>query len=246
VADVMGTLYKVGAYGLFRFGVILFPDAMLELRPILMALAAFTALYAAWIAFSQTDWKRLLAYAGLSHMGLVGLGIFSMNETAMIGALFLLAFQNVYTGALFLAAGMLQERVGSLSTKVGGIMTQAGALSGLTMTLWFASIAVPGLAGFIGEFSILLGAYQVSPWLAFLAGLSTIAAAAYALTAYQTTYWQVRPAGAVLAHDLRDLDWLILGAPVAVAIFFGIYSGPALALVQPVVRAWMNGLGGGI
>ncbi|MFC4452907.1 NADH-quinone oxidoreductase subunit M [Deinococcus sonorensis] len=241
VADVMGTLYKVGAYGLFRFGVTLFPDASLELRPVLMALAAFTAIYAAWVAFHQTDWKRLLAYAGLSHMGLVGLGIFSLNETAMIGALYLLAFQNVYTGALFLAAGMVQERVGSLSTRVGGLMTQAPILSGVTMSLWFASIAVPGLAGFIGEFSVLLGAYQVSPWLAFIAGLSTIAAAVYALSAYQTTYWQARPLGAIRVLDLQHTEWLVLGAPLAVAIFFGVYSGPALNLIQPVVRALIGG-----
>ncbi len=237
VADVMGTLYKVGAYGLFRFGVALFPDASEQLRYPLMALAAFTALYAAWIAFRQTDWKRLLAYAGLSHMGLVGLGIFSLEPTAMTGALYLLAFQNVYTGALFLAAGMLSQRVGNQNVNQGGVMVQAPALSGLTMSLWFASIAVPGLAGFIGEFSILLGAYQVSPWIAFIAGLSTIAAAAYALTAYQRTYWQVRPPGTVPAWDLRGSEWAVLGAPLVVAIFFGVYSAPALNLIQPVVRA---------
>lgn len=241
VADVMGTLYKVGAYGLFRFGMTLFPDASLELRPVLMGLAAFTAVYAAWIAFRQTDWKRLLAYAGLSHMGLVGLGLFSLQDTAVIGALYLLAFQNVYTGALFLAAGMLQERVGSLNTRVGGIMIQAPILSGVTMSLWFASIAVPGLAGFVGEFSVLLGAYQVSPWLAFLAGLSTIAAAAYALTAFQHSYWQTRPAGAVRVPDLQQTEWLVLGLPLAVAVVFGVYSTPALNLIQPAVRTLMGG-----
>lgn len=244
VPDVMGTLYKVGGYGLFQFGLPLFPNASEELRPILMGLAAFTALYAAWIAFRQTDWKRLLAYAGLSHMGLVALGVFSLNETATIGAMYLLAFQNVYTGALFLAVGMLQERVGSLDTRVGGVMTQAGALGGMTMALWFASIAVPGLAGFIGEFSIMLGAYQVQPWLTFVAGLSVIAAAAYALTGFQTTFWQGRPFGGVRVADLRSTEWLVLGLPLAVAIFFGVYSSPALRLIQPAVRSVLSTLGG--
>lgn len=241
VADVMGTLYKVGAYGLFRFGMTLFPDASLELRPVLMSLAAFTAIYAAWIAFRQPDWKRLLAYAGLSHMGLVALGIFSLEPIAMTGAVYLLAFQNVYTGALFLAAGMLQERVGSLHTRVGGVMTQAPILSGVTMTLWFASIAVPGLAGFIGEFSVLLGAYQIYPWLAFVAGLSTIAAAVYALSAYQTTYWQARPQGSIKVFDLQHTEWLVLGVPLIVCIAFGVYSTPALNLIQPVVRTLLGG-----
>lgn len=244
VPDVMGTLYKVGGYGIFTFAIPLFPDASLELRPILMGLAAFTALYAAWIAFRQTDWKRLLAYAGLSHMGFVALGVFSLNETAVIGAMYLLAFQNLYTGALFLSVGMLQDRIGSLDTRVGGVMTQAGALGGLTMALWFASIAVPGLAGFIGEFSILLGAYQVSPWLTFIAGITTIAAAAYALTAFQHTFWQARPAGSVTVRDLVHTEWLILGIPLAVLVLFGVYSTPALNLMQPAVRAVLSALGG--
>ncbi|WP_102127860.1 NADH-quinone oxidoreductase subunit M [Deinococcus planocerae] len=244
VPDVMGTLYKVGGYGIFRFGLTLFPDASEQLRPILMGLAAFTALYAAWIAFRQTEWKRLLAYAGLSHMGFVGLGVFSLNETATIGAMYLLAFQNVYTGALFLSVGMLQERIGSLHTRVGGVMTQAGALGGLSMALWFASIAVPGLAGFIGEFSVLLGAFQVQPWITAVATLSAIAAAAYALTAFQTTFWQGRPLGAVRAWDVRGTEWLVLGLPLAVAVFFGVYSEPALNLIQPAVRGVLATLGG--
>lgn len=245
VADAMGTLYKVGGYGLFVFALPLFPQAAETLRPLLMGLAAFTALYGAWIAFQQTNWKRLLAYAGLSHMGLVGLGLFSLNPIAETGGLYLLAFQNVYTGALFLAVGMLHARVGNVSTEQGGIMTTAGKLSGLTMALWFASIAVPGLAGFIGEFSVLLGAYQVSPWLAFLGGLSTIAAAAYALTAYQRTYWEVRPEGAIKVADLRGSELAVLGVPLAVAIFFGVYSLPALHLIQPYVQPAVTALGGG-
>ncbi|WP_027480796.1 complex I subunit 4 family protein [Deinococcus pimensis] len=241
VADAMGTLYKVGGYGLFAFAIPLFPQAAEALRPLLMTLAAFTALYGAWVAFAQTDWKRLLAYAGLSHMGLVGLGIFSLQPIAVTGGLYLLAFQNVYTGALFLAVGMLWQRVGSTDVRHGGVMTQAPALAGLTMSLWFASIAVPGLAGFVGEFSVLLGAYQVAPWIAFLGGLSTIAAAAYALTAYQRTFWQVRPEGSTRVLDLRGAEWAVLAVPLAAAILFGVYSQPALNLIQPFVRS----LGGG-
>lgn len=244
IPDVMGTLYKVGGYGIFMFAIPLFPQAMQDTRPLLMGLAAFTALYAAWIAFRQTNWKRLLAYAGLSHMGFVALGVFSLNETAIIGAMYLLAFQNLYTGALFLGVGMLQERIGSLDTRVGGVMTQAGALGGLTLALWFASIGVPGLAGFVGEFSILLGAYQVFPWLAFVAGITTIAAAAYALTAFQTTFWQARPFGAVKVKDVHSTEWLVLGLPLALALFFGIYSGPALNLIQPAVKAVLTSMGG--
>ncbi len=244
IPDVMGTLYKVGGYGVYAFAIPLFPQASAQFQPVLMGLAAFTALYAAWIAFKQTNWKRLIAYAGLSHMGFVALGVFSLNETAVIGAMYLLAFQNLYTGALFLAVGMLQERIGSISTLVGGVMTQAGALGGLTMGLWLASIAVPGMAGFIGEFSVLLGAYQVQPWLAGIAGFTVIAAAAYALTAFQTTFWQARPLGSVVVKDLVRTEWLVLGLPLAFSILFGIYSTPILNLIQPAIRTTLSVLGG--
>lgn len=244
IPDLMGTLYKVGGYGVFIFGISLFPDAMKQFQLPLMGLAAFTAVYAAWIAFHQDNWKRLLAYAGLSHMGIVALGVFSLNEVAVFGAMYLLAFQNFYTGALFLSAGMLQERIGSLDTKVGGVMTQAGAMGGVTLALWMASIAVPGMAGFIGEFSVLVGAYAVSPWITFFAGLTVIAAAAYALTAFQKTFWEARPIGSVMVEDLKSTEWLILGLPLAVAILFGVYSAPALEMMQPAVKSVLGVLGG--
>ncbi|HEX2864140.1 MAG TPA: NADH-quinone oxidoreductase subunit M [Deinococcales bacterium] len=279
VNDLMGTLYKVGGYGLFRFALPLFPDAALELRGWLMALAAITAVGAAWIAFSQKDWKRLLAYGSLSHMGLVALGMFSLNPVAMTGALYLLAFQGVYTGALFLGVGMLEERASrhleaeeaavqpAAPVKAGkgkaarapkevresreernaltigamqGLAASAPALAGVTLILWFASIGVPGLAGFIGEFSIFIGAYQVpwwGPWLTFIALGATIAAGAYALTAYQKQFQGPRSAAMRPRLDVRRREWPVLGLTLAVIVLFGVYSAPALRLIQPGVEA---------
>ena len=279
VADVMGTLYKVGGYGLFAWALPLFPEAARDLHIPLMWISAFTAIYAAWIAFSQTSWKRLLAFAGLSHMGMVGLGVLSLNTTAATGAMYLLAFQGVYMGALFLGVGMLASRAEinaarpegyGLGVFQGGVMGSAPILGGLTMTLWLAAIGVPGLAGFVGEFSILFGSYQVVPWISFTAGLATIAAAAYALTAYQKTFWEVSPEDvrsssehadpthAEEAHDLghtslvsriisdlTPLEWTILAPSVGVLVFFGIYSAPALNLIQPAARALMGLFAGG-
>lgn len=254
VADLMGTLYKVGGYGLFFWTLPLFPVAMKEFQVPLMVIAATTALYSAWIAFNQTHWKRLLAFAGLSHMGMVGLGIFSLNATAMTGSMYLLAFQGVYMGALFLVLGMLYKRDtqgqehADLAHRVGqgGWMDQLPVLSGVTMVLWFAAIGVPGLAGFIGEFSILFGSYQVSPWIAFVAGISTIAAAAYALTAYQKTFWEKPQSGRVLSNvlDLSFVESLVVWPCVAVLLCFGVYSAPALELIQPAVKTLVGFLGG--
>lgn len=248
VADLMGTLYKVGGYGLFRFAVPLFPDVANNYQWIWMLLAAFTALYGAWIAFAQTDFKRLLAYSGISHMGLVALGVFSLHPSGASGAMLLLAFQGIYSSGLFLVVGMLERRFialeGGIESKekaldraleigrVRGLAASAPAFAGVALLLWFASIGVPGLAGFIGEFGILLGAYQANPWIAALAVTTVIASAAFALTAYQKT-WYEEATHAV--PDLTRREWTVLVPIVALVVLFGVYSAPALELIKPVV-----------
>jgi NADH-quinone oxidoreductase subunit M len=259
VADLMGTLYKVGAYGIFRFALPLCPEAAHNAQGILLFLAGFTALYAAWIAFAQYDFKRLLAYAGLSHMGLIGLGLFSLHPVGITGALYLLAFQGVYTGALFLASGMIQERFYLIeldakadkksdaeriarSLEIGrwrGLAAQAPAFAGLLLVLWFASIGVPGMAGFIGEVSIFVGVYQTSPWAAFLGLLTTVAAAAFALTAYQRV-WYEAPSEKIQFPELRNYEYALLVPLVAVLVIFGVYSTPALNMLKPGVAALAN------
>jgi NADH-quinone oxidoreductase subunit M len=243
VADVMGTLYKVGGYGIYMFALPMFPVAARNLQGVLMLIAAFTAIYAAWIAFSSKDMKRLLAYASLSHMGLVALGVFA-GPIGTTGALYLLAFQGVYTGGLFLVAGMLERRVVEVETHkadsearerdltraleighVRGLAASAPAFAGMALVLWFASI---------GEFSILLEAYRSYPWIAALAVATVIASAAFALTAYQKT-WLEEPTAHV--PDLRRSEWLVLTPLVAVVVLFGVFSGPALKLIDPGVRA---------
>ncbi len=252
VADVMGTLYKVGGYGIYMFALPMFPVAARNLQGVLMLFAAFTAIYAAWIAFSSKDMKRLLAYASLSHMGLVALGVFA-GPIGTTGALYLLAFQGVYTGGLFLVAGMLERRIIEVETHkadfearerdltraleighVRGLAASAPAFAGMALVLWFASIGVPGLAGFIGEFSILLEAYRSAPWISALAVATVIASAAFALSAYQKT-WLEEPTAHV--PDLRRSEWLVLTPLVAVVVLFGVFSGPALRLIDPGVRA---------
>jgi NADH-quinone oxidoreductase subunit M len=251
VADLMGTLYKVGGYGVFRFALPLCPEAAQNAQGILLLLSAFTALYGAWVAFAQYDFKRLLAYAGISHMGLVGLGLFSLHPVGITGSLYLLAFQSIYTGGLFLASGMIQQRLYALesgsnrleySLEIGrlrGLAAHAPAFAGLVLVLWFAAIGVPGFAGFIGEVSIFVGVYQASPWMAFLGLLTTVAAAAFALTAFQRT-WYETPAEGVEFADLQGFEYQILVPLVVVLTVFGVYSAPALNMLKPSVAALQN------
>lgn len=214
VADVAGTLYKVGGYGFFAWALPLLPAAAQLASPILMALAAFSALYAAVVAVAQRDLKRLLAYASLAHMGIVGVGIFALHSAGASGAIYLLAAQMLSTGGLFLISGMLYARRGSFALEAyGGLAKSAPTLSALTLFVLLTSIGVPGLANFPGEFLSLLGAYQTNAVIAIIATLSVIAAGAYGVNLYQRLYQGEAVAAVADAsrHDLLALWPIILG-----------------------------------
>ncbi len=229
-ADVAGTLYKVGGWGFFAFALPLFPDAAAAASPILVAVAAFTALYAAMIATAQTNLKRLLAYASLSHMGIVGVGIFGLNIAGLNGAIYLLAAQMVSTGGLFLLSGMLYERRGSFELDdYGGLAKGAPALAAITLFVMFASIGVPGLGNFPGEFMALMGAFQTAPYIAGFATLAVIAAGVYGVNMYQRLY-QGEQKGEV--WDMGRLELLILAPLLAGIVWLGVTPQPQLERIE--------------
>lgn len=234
VADVAGTLYKVGGFGFFAWAMPLLPGAALAAAPVLLALAAFTALYAAMIATTQTNLKRLLAYASLSHMGIVGVGIFGLHIAGLSGAVFLLAAQMLSTGGMFLISGMLYERRRSFDLNVyGGLAKTAPALAALSLFVLFTSIGVPGLANFPGEFMSLMGSFQTeSGWNLFWTGLATlsvIAAGVYGVNLYQRLY-QGEASGA--APDLRSLEAVVLVPIVAGILWLGLNPAPQLQRIE--------------
>jgi len=230
VADVSGTLYKVGGWGFFAFALPLFPAAAALLTPYLLALAAFTAVYAAVVATAQTNLKRLLAYASLSHMGIVGVGVFGMYLAGLSGAMYLLAAQMLSTGGLFLISGMLYARRGSFElSRYGGLAKSAPALAALTLFVTFASIGVPGLSNFPGEFMSLLGAFERNVWLGGFATLAVIAAGVYGVNMYQRLY-QVDA-----EEDVREVGGLELVALVPLVLgilWFGLFPQPQLARIE--------------
>ncbi|MCL4454707.1 MAG: NADH-quinone oxidoreductase subunit M [Deinococcus sp.] len=243
LADAMGTLYKVGVFAFFRWAMPLLPQGFAELQGLLLLLAAFTALYGAWVAFAAKDWKRLLAYGGVSHMGLAALGLFSGTQEGMVGALFLLAASMVYTSGLFLFAGMVGERTGGLElNRVGGLAKSAPALSVLGLFLVMAMVGLPGLSGFPGEFLALLGAYKASPWLTLLGFSAVIAAAAYALTAYQSVFHQHETRA---ARDLEAREQVFAASMVASMLLLGLYPRLFTELLEPAAKQLVLLLGGG-
>nr|MDQ3397434.1 NADH-quinone oxidoreductase subunit M [Deinococcota bacterium] len=230
-ADVAGTLYKVGGWGFFAWALPLLPLGAAALAPVLLVLAAFTALYGAMIATQQRDLKRLLAYASISHMGIVGTGLFGLHLSGFSGAVFLLAAQMLSTGGMFLISGMLYERRRSFSLEhYGGLARSAPALSALTLFILFASIGVPGLSNFPGEFMSLMGAYQTSPWPAALATLAVVAAGVYGVNLYQRLYLGKEDNGPV--KELAGLEALVLTPVVLGILWLGVAPNPPLRSID--------------
>lgn len=229
-ADVLGTLYKVGGYGFFAWAIPVLPLGAERLAPAFIALGAFTAVYGAVVATSQTHLKRLLAYASLSHMGIVAVGVFGLYVAGLSGAVYLLAAQMLSTGGLFIVTGMLYARRRSFDVDAyGGIAKSAPALAALALFLIFAFIGVPGLGNFPGEFLSLLGAYQSAPAAAVVATLAVIGAGVYGVNVYQRLFLgQQREA----ARDLGPLELYVLVPFVAGVLWLGIAPAPQLERIE--------------
>ena len=231
-----GLVLKVGAYGLLRFAVPLFPGAAAALSPYIMALAVIGILYGALLAFGQRDLKRLVAYTSVSHMGFVLLGIFAWNATALNGVVAVMVAHGVSTGALFILVGQLYERVHTHDlNRMGGLWETAPRLGGFTLFFALASLGLPGTANFVGEFLVLLGTYRGHIALAAVAALGLVAAAIYSLWIVQRVFhgpnrerWRF--------SDLTPRETAIAAALAAAVLWIGLYPAPLLRTVGPTLQ----------
>lgn len=232
-----GLLLKTGAYGLIRFVVPLFPGAAQEAAPVVMTLGVIGILYGAVVALGQTDLKRLVAYTSVSHMGFVLLGVFAGNEIALKGALIQMISHGISTGALFMMAGALQERMHTRDIgRMGGLWETIPAFSGAGLFFAMASLGLPGLGDFVGEFLVLLGTYRANVWLAALATVGVFLATLYGLRFAQrafhgpnTNSWRL--------PDLRPREWAIVAPMMACLLWIGLYPQPLLRTFQSVTGA---------
>ncbi|HXI21989.1 MAG TPA: NADH-quinone oxidoreductase subunit M, partial [Gemmatimonadales bacterium] len=232
-----GLLLKTGAYGLLRFVLPLFPQAALAFGPAAMALAVVGILYGALMAFAQTDLKRLVAYTSVSHMGFVLLGIFAWNTLALQGAVMQMLAHGLSTGALFILVGALQERIHTRDIRrMGGLWAAVPRMGGVAMFLAMASLGLPGLANFVGEFLVLLGAYRTSIPLAVLATLGLVAATVYSLWMIQVTFHGPTEPDRRLP-DLGRREMALMTAIVLAIVWLGVYPQPVLDTAErPLVR----------
>src|SRR5262249_47437044 len=215
----------MGTYGFLRFCLPLFPDASLAAAPLVFVLAVIGILYGAWVSTVQPDIKKLVAYSSVSHLGFVMLGIFTLTPQGMVGGVIQMINHGLSTGALFLLVGMIYERRHTrLITDFGGLWAVVPAFSAIFMLTVFSSVGLPGLNGFVGEFLILVGAFQVDRVLAAVATTGIIFAAVYLLWMYQRViFGEVTHAENRALRDLSPREWALLVPVLVFIVWIGVY-----------------------
>jgi len=230
-------LLKLGTFGLLRYALPYFPEATRDFAPWLLAISVVGILYGAIVALMQADIKRLIAYSSVSHMGFVVLGTFALTSTATSASVVQMVNHGLSTGALFLLVGFLYERRHTRQIAAfGGLARRVPVMAGLWLVVSLSSLALPGLNGFVGEFPILLGTFQVNRTAGVLAAFGAVLAALYLLWAYQRMFHgPLEGADNENTSDLKAREVGVLVPLVVVIVAIGLYPKPLYDLVEPSV-----------
>jgi NADH-quinone oxidoreductase subunit M len=229
-------MLKMGTYGFLRFSLPLLPKASVDAQ-ILAGLSIVAILYGGWICLAQTDWKRLIAYSSVSHLGFCTLGIFTLNSTGISGSIIQQLNHGISTGLLFLLVGFAYDRRHTRIIKdYGGLAKGMPGFAAVFMIALLSSIGLPLLNGFVGEFTILRGAYLAQPWWAATAVIGIILAAAYMLSLYRhTMLGPVTNEANANLPDLGPREWLIAAPLIAWSIWIGVKPAYYFQIIaQPV------------
>ncbi|WP_118857405.1 NADH-quinone oxidoreductase subunit M [Sphingomonas mesophila] len=220
-----GVLLKMGGYGFVRFSLPMFPEASAELVGLVFILSGIAVVYTSLVALAQADMKKLIAYSSVAHMAFVTFGLFAFNRQGIEGALMVMLGHGLVSGALFLCVGVVYDRLHTREiARYGGLSNNMPAFAALFMLFTMASVGLPGLSNFPGEFLALMGTYQVSTWAAVVATTGIILGAAYMLWLYwQVCFGAARGADAAAMPDLSKREWALLAPLAAAVIWMGVY-----------------------
>jgi NADH-quinone oxidoreductase subunit M len=231
-----GLMLKTGAYGFLRFVLPLFPEAASMIAYPAMIAGTISVLYGASLAFSQTDLKRLVAYTSISHMGFVLIGIFAFNVIALQGAVIQMVSHAISTGMLFFIVGALQERIHTRDlTQMGGMWSTAPRMGAAALIFAMASLGLPGMGNFIGEFLLLLGAYAANITISVIAATGLIAATVYSVWFMHVTFYS--KAETTLQFSDLNIRELIVTSVMVLAIFWiGLFPQPLLDMSRAAIQ----------
>jgi NADH-quinone oxidoreductase subunit M len=234
-----GVLLKLGGYGFLRFSLPMLPEASAFFTPFIYTLSVVAVVYTSLVALMQHDMKKLIAYSSVAHMGIVTIGIFTLNPLGIQGSIMQMLSHGVVSAALFMCVGVVYDRIHSREiSSYGGLAERMPAYATLFMLFMLAAVGLPGTSGFVGEILVLLGVFQVNSWVAALAALGMILGAAYMLWMYRRVIF----GGLVQEHlktikDLRPHE-IAAFAPLAILVLLmGIY--PSLFL-EPMAASVEN------
>ncbi len=242
---LIGVLDKVGTFGMIRFLLPIFPAASEFYAPLIIALAVIGIIYGALVALGQTDMKRLFAYSSMSHFGFIALGIFVFTSWGASGSTIYMLAHGLSTAALFLAAGFLMSRSGGSSAiaAYGGVNKKAPILAGFLLFGTMSSLALPGLASFVGEFLVLLGTFARYIAVGVIATIGIVLTAAYALRLYQKVATGPASPAVEGITDLKGREVTALAPIVLLTIVLGVFPAPVFNVVNPAVERTLEIVG---
>jgi NADH-quinone oxidoreductase subunit M len=237
-----GVLLKMGAYGFLRFSVPMLPIASQAFAPIIFGLSVVAVIYTSLVALAQEDMKKLIAYSSVAHMGVVTIGIFTFNVQGIQGAMFQMLSHGIVSGALFLCVGVVYDRMHTREiARYGGLADRMPGYALTFMVFTMASIGLPGTSGFIGEFLVIIGSFQVSFWLALLGGMGMILGAAYMLWLYRRVVF-----GSITRDDLKAIldmsprEWAVFAPLILLTLWMGIYPSSFTSFFDASVAAMVD------
>ncbi|MYF31469.1 MAG: NADH-quinone oxidoreductase subunit M [Gammaproteobacteria bacterium] len=232
-----GILLKTGAYGIIRFAVPLFPEASADFAIWAMLLGTVSILYGGAMAFSQSDFKRLVAYSSIAHMGFILLGVYAFNELGMQGAIVTMVAHGFSTAALFMMAGAIQQRLHTREmSQMGGLWKHAPRMGTMTLFFVIASVGIPGLGNFVGEFLALLGAFQQNWVMAVVATAGIVVAAVYGLYLMQRSFQGTPNPDVASMRDFGLREMSVMAAMMAGLVWVGVYPQPVLELSNATIQ----------
>jgi len=238
-----GVLLKMGAYGFLRFSLPMLPQASVAFTPLVYALSVMAVIYTSLVALAQTDMKKLIAYSSVAHMGFVTVGIFTGTVQGVQGALFQMLSHGIVSGALFLIVGVVYDRMHSRDiARYGGLVHRMPVYAAVFMLFTLASVGLPGTSGFIGEFLVMVGAFQVDNRVATLICTGIILGAAYMLWLYRRViFGKLEKADLMEILDLSPREIAIFAPLVLIVLWMGIYPASFTAIMGPSVDRLLTG-----